>query len=123
MSSLRKGERALFPSLSIDGLHTHTHTMSCLRGRGSYQRVEEEDPEERKHRMAQFLIRKTLEEADHSAARRRSCAGRLKVCRLKVRVRRRLSRLRRTIQVTISGARVCLGRKMVGRIQLWRGVC
>ncbi|XP_052203191.1 uncharacterized protein LOC127808663 [Diospyros lotus] len=87
--------------------------MSLLRKPYSYSRVEKEDPEEVKHRQAQFLIYKVMEQADFSSSSRRrrrraafSCL-RVGICKLKmIRIGRRLRmRLRKGMSSTISAAR------------------
>ncbi|KAK1325114.1 hypothetical protein QJS10_CPA01g00906 [Acorus calamus] len=90
--------------------------MSYLRRPCSYTILEKEDPEELKHRKAQFLIYKTLNRFDHP--RRRSFL-RLRICGLKV--KRLKIRLRRTVRLVVFGAKVGVVRRFVEVLKLCRG--
>ncbi|THU53920.1 hypothetical protein C4D60_Mb10t19480 [Musa balbisiana] len=78
--------------------------MGFLRSHCSYSRVDKEDPEERQHLKARFLIYRTLEEAD---TRQRRSSSRLRACRSKRKIGLKLKRLR----VAISRARRCVHRQ------------
>lgn len=69
--------------------------MSSLGKVYSYSRMDIEDPEEQNHRHAQFLIGKVLKRADHP---RKPWFMRLRLCRLKIKMGKRLKRLRKRIQ-------------------------
>ncbi|KAF7150580.1 hypothetical protein RHSIM_Rhsim02G0108200 [Rhododendron simsii] len=68
----------------------------------AYSKMEREDPEEAKHRLAQFLIYKALEKAD---PRTRQSCFRVRVSKLKIKMGRRLKRLRKTMLLTMSAAK------------------
>ncbi|KAK3433406.1 hypothetical protein EUGRSUZ_D01311 [Eucalyptus grandis] len=73
------------------------------RGPYGYSKMEKEDPEEASHRRAQFLIYKALERADcESAQARRPSFLRIRFCRLKMRVGKRLKRMRKGMLLTLS---------------------
>ncbi|KAA3489041.1 hypothetical protein EPI10_032719 [Gossypium australe] len=67
--------------------------MVILRRSNGYSKVDKEDPEEIIHRRAQFLIHKVLERAD---CRRKPSFLRIRLCRLKVKIGRRLKKLRKS---------------------------
>ncbi|XP_010278705.1 PREDICTED: uncharacterized protein LOC104612816 [Nelumbo nucifera] len=84
----------------------------------AYSKLEIEDPEERKHRRAQFLINKILEQAD---TRRRQSSLRVRICRLKVKIGKRFKRLRKTMLLTISTARASLYRQVLRQfMKMWK---
>ncbi|GMH05317.1 hypothetical protein Nepgr_007157 [Nepenthes gracilis] len=58
-----------------------------------YTKLEKEDPEEKKHRQALYLIYKTLEESDQISFRRRP----LRICKLKVKMGKRIKKLRKRV--------------------------
>ncbi|XP_068669546.1 uncharacterized protein [Aristolochia californica] len=93
--------------------------MGCLVRPCSYTKLDREDPEELAHRRAQWLIARVLEEAD---ARRRKASMRVKICRLKIRMGRRLKRLRRSIQLSFFASRLSLSRQVVGQLKVWKWV-
>ncbi|XP_021719691.1 uncharacterized protein LOC110687357 [Chenopodium quinoa] len=64
-----------------------------------YTMMEKEDPQDKKQREAQFLIYKTLKQADQIIVRRSSRPSwlKLRICKLKVRIGKRLLRLRKTM--------------------------
>ncbi|KAJ8761764.1 hypothetical protein K2173_004574 [Erythroxylum novogranatense] len=75
-----------------------------------YSKLDSEDPDESIHRRAQFLIYKTLKAAD---SRRGPWFLRIKLCRLKIRVGRKLRKLRKRLFINISAARVRIMYKQV----------
>ncbi|CAL9178176.1 unnamed protein product [Musa hybrid cultivar] len=81
-----------------------------LRSHCSYSRVDKEDPEERQHLKARFLIYRTMEEAD---TRQRRSSSRLRACRSKRKIGLKLKRLR----VAISRARRCVYRQVIKRFR------
>ncbi|KAG9454054.1 hypothetical protein H6P81_006958 [Aristolochia fimbriata] len=58
-----------------------------------------------------------MEEAD---ARRRKASLKVRICRLKIKMGRRLKRLRRHLQLSFSAARGCLSRKVAGKLKVWK---
>ncbi|XP_010276071.1 PREDICTED: uncharacterized protein LOC104610913 [Nelumbo nucifera] len=91
--------------------------MSLPRRPYAYSKMEREEPEERIHRRAQFLIYKVLEQAD---SRRSEWSLRVRVCRLKVKIGKRLKRLRKTMLFTISAARTCVYRQVATKLKIWK---
>ncbi|ONK65503.1 uncharacterized protein A4U43_C07F37770 [Asparagus officinalis] len=87
----------------------------------SYSKVAKEDPDEKKHRRAQFLIDRELLKAD-TISRRRSNAPRMVVSKLKIKVGSRLKRSRKTVSYTVSIARakICVYKKVLEQIKLWK---
>ena len=75
-----------------------------------YSKVDKEDPDEKIHRRAQFLIYKALEQADES--KRRPWYLRIRIRKLKVKIGKRLTRLRKTMLLSLSAARVCVGKQV-----------
>ncbi|KAL8461404.1 hypothetical protein ACS0TY_032756 [Phlomoides rotata] len=74
--------------------------MSVLnRGPYGYSKIENEDPEEVKHRKAQFLIYKAMQKADHG--RRRPSWLRVKMFKLKIKFGTRLKKLRKGFSSTL----------------------
>lgn len=87
--------------------------MGHHRGTYAYEKMEAEDPEERRHRRAQFLIYKVLESADAEARRssRPSLLG-LRFCKLRVKIGKKLKRSRKKMFLLISTARVAIYRRI-----------
>ncbi|XP_011037773.1 PREDICTED: uncharacterized protein LOC105134895 [Populus euphratica] len=79
--------------------------MGILARRSSYgySKLGKEDPEEVMHRRAQFLIYKALQQADSP---RRRPSLRLRLCRLKIKIGKKLKKLRKGMLLSISVARV-----------------
>ncbi|KAK4439332.1 hypothetical protein Salat_0268100 [Sesamum alatum] len=71
-----------------------------------YSRVENEDPDETKHRLAQFLIYKAMQRAD--GCRRRPSWLRVKMFKLKIKIGKRLKKLRKGISSTLCSAKADL---------------
>ncbi|KAF4372529.1 hypothetical protein CsatB_012745 [Cannabis sativa] len=59
-----------------------------------YSKMEKEDPEEKNHRRAQFLIYKVMEQAE---SRKRTSYLRLRIKKLKVKIGKRLTKLRKSL--------------------------
>ncbi|KAL4201185.1 hypothetical protein AMTRI_Chr02g214900 [Amborella trichopoda] len=59
-----------------------------------------EDPEEQNHRLALYLIAKTLEKSDKP--RRRPSLLRLRLCKLRIRLRKHIRKLKKRIQMGLS---------------------
>ncbi|CAL9058202.1 unnamed protein product [Musa banksii] len=102
--------RRFIADLVSMGDHTFSTQMGFLRSHCSYSRVDKEDPEERQHLKARFLIYRTLEEAD---TRQRRSSSRLRACRSKRKIGLKLKRLR----VPFSRARRCVYRQVVKRFR------
>jgi len=69
-----------------------------------YSKLDKEDPEEVMHRRAQFLIYKALQQAD--SPRRRPSFLRIRLCRLKIKIGKKLKKLGKGKLLSISAARV-----------------
>lgn len=71
----------------------------------AYSKMEVEDPEEVKHRRAQFMIYKTMQQVDSLTTRRsRPSWLKVKTFKLKIRIGKKLKKLRKTILCTINSA-------------------
>ncbi|KAL3522015.1 hypothetical protein ACH5RR_014849 [Cinchona calisaya] len=79
--------------------------------------MEMEDPEEIKHRRAQFLIYKALQQADISPRRSRPSWLKVKTNKLKIRIGKRLKRLRKTMLSTISAAEVGFHKQFISQLK------
>lgn len=91
-----------------------TSTLLSRRKYG-YTKMEIEDPEEIQHRKAQFLIYKVLQQAADSPrrTRRRSSSWlRVRICRLKIKIGKRLKKLKKSIFLGV-GAAKCGAQKQV----------
>ncbi|XP_042477286.1 uncharacterized protein LOC122058690 [Macadamia integrifolia] len=93
--------------------------MSLLRKRpDAYSKVEREDPDEIAHRRAQFLIYKAMEQAADTHLRsRRPSALRVRICKLKVKIGKRLKMMRKTMFPNISAARTSLFKKIMAHLK------
>ncbi|XP_062088628.1 uncharacterized protein LOC133795187 [Humulus lupulus] len=65
-----------------------------LKKRYAYSKMEKEDPEEKNHRRAQFLIYKVMEQSE---SRKRASYLRLRIRKLKVKIGKRLTKLRKSL--------------------------
>ncbi|WOK91859.1 hypothetical protein Cni_G00550 [Canna indica] len=86
--------------------------MNLLRSY-SYSRLEKEDPEERRHRKAQFLIYKVLEQAE-CHRRRKQTLARVVISRFRLKIGLRLKKL------GIRRSRVCVGEKLTKQLKRWK---
>ncbi|XAR53785.1 hypothetical protein NMG60_11022467 [Bertholletia excelsa] len=95
--------------------------MMSLVGRPyAYSKMGKEDPEEMKHRKAQFLIYKVLEQADRS--RRRPPFLKVRICRLKIKIGKKLKKLRKTVVLlSLPKSKVCFYKQVVlSQLKSWR---
>lgn len=84
----------------------------------AYKKLETEDPEERRHRRAQFLIYKVLERADAEAQRSsRVSFGRLRFCKLRVKIGKRLKRSRKMMFSMVSRVRNAVYKRIVKQLR------
>ncbi|KAK3012034.1 hypothetical protein RJ639_011365 [Escallonia herrerae] len=83
----------------------------------AYSKLEIEDPEEFKHRRAQFLIYKALQQAD---SRRRPSWLRVRICKLKVKIGKRMKKLRTTVFLAMSAAKGGVHKQVVGQLKTLR---
>ena len=91
--------------------------MALLRRQYAYSKIDKEDPEEIKHRQAQFLIQKVLLQAE---TRRKPSFWRIRMCKLKVRIGRRLKKLRKTMLLGISAARIGVYKQLLCHMKTWK---
>ncbi|KAG2688271.1 hypothetical protein I3760_09G087500 [Carya illinoinensis] len=91
---------------------------ALLRGQlYAYSKLDLEDPEEKKHRQAQFLIHKVLFQADNL---RRQSFLRIRICKLKVKIGKRLKKLRKSVLLGISAARVGVYKRVIIHMKAWK---
>ncbi|KAB8731801.1 hypothetical protein FH972_026439 [Carpinus fangiana] len=92
--------------------------MALLSRQYAYSKIENEDPEEKRHRLAQLLIQKVLLQAD---SRKSPSVLRIRICRLKVKIGRRLKKLRKSMLFGISAARVVGAHKrVISIVKIWK---
>ncbi|KAL6197617.1 hypothetical protein ACLB2K_033224 [Fragaria x ananassa] len=77
--------------------------MAGVRKRNGYSKMDKEDPEEVIHRRAQFLVYKVMQQAEY---RRRPSNLRIRIRKLKVKFGMRLKKLRKSMLLSVSAARV-----------------
>jgi hypothetical protein len=104
-----------FSSSSSSSSSSSREEMGTLARRSSYgySKLDKEDPEEVMHRRAQFLIYKALQQADFP--RRRPSLLRLRLCRLKIKIGKKLKKLRKGMLLSISAARVRVYEQVTGQ--------
>ncbi|KAF5474781.1 hypothetical protein F2P56_006645 [Juglans regia] len=91
---------------------------ALLRGQlYAYSKLDHEDPEEKKHRQAQFLIHKVLFQGDNL---RRPSFLRIRICKLKVKIGKRLKKLRKSVLLGISAARVGVYKRVIIYMKAWK---
>ncbi|KAJ1377527.1 hypothetical protein SESBI_48783 [Sesbania bispinosa] len=79
-----------------------------------YSKMDKEDPEERMHRKAQFLIYRVLEKADSHG--KPSCV-RIRIFKLKIKIGNSLRKIKKRIFSAVHGQVKTLKRLMIGRGQ------
>lgn len=96
---------------------TSTHLSRRQYG---YTKMELEDPEEIQHRRAQFLIYKVLQQAADSPRRRKRWWLRVRICRLKIKIGKRLKKLRRGIFLSIAAAKGGAHKQVISQLKTWK---
>lgn len=91
--------------------------MTILRRSCGYSKVDKEDPEEVSRRRAQFLIYKVLVQAD---SRRKPSFIRIRLCKLKIKIGKRLRKLRKSMLVSISAARIAFYKQLITQLTSWK---
>ncbi|ESR62273.1 hypothetical protein CICLE_v10017536mg [Citrus x clementina] len=91
--------------------------MTILRRNCGYSKIDKEDPEEVSRRRAQFLIYKVLVQAD---SRRKPSFIRIRLCKLKIKIGKRLRKLRKSMLVSISAARIAFYKQLITQLTTWR---
>lgn len=102
---------------------TEAAKMSLLKRQCNYSKLDKEDPDEVLHRKAQFLIYKVMAQADSSSSprkRSRHSFLRIRLCRLKVKIGKRLKKLRKCMVVNISAARIAFHKQVVTQLKTWK---
>ncbi|XP_073049684.1 uncharacterized protein [Primulina eburnea] len=84
----------------------------------SYSRIGQEDPQETQHRLAQFLIYKTLQKADNT--RRSSSWLRIRIVRLKIKIGRRLKKMKRGFVSAVSSAKSDICKQVNCALKSWK---
>ncbi|XP_073128956.1 uncharacterized protein [Henckelia pumila] len=91
--------------------------MALLSKKCGYSKLQREDPDEIKHRMAQFLIYKSLQKAD---TMRRPSWLRVKMLRLKIKIGKKL---RKGFSVASFSAKTDLYRQIASALKSWLQYC
>ncbi|KAG6691570.1 hypothetical protein I3843_10G068200 [Carya illinoinensis] len=91
--------------------------MALLMGQYAYSKIDQEDPEEKKHRQAQSLIYKILLQADD---RRSPSFFRIRICKLKVKIGKRIKKLRKSMSLGMSAARVGVYKRVIIHMKTWK---
>ncbi|CDP04388.1 unnamed protein product [Coffea canephora] len=94
--------------------------MSLLNRPFAYSKMDMEDPDEVRHRRAQFLIYKALQQAD--SPRKRPSWLKVKTNKLKIRIGRRFKRLRKSIFSTVYAAEVGLHKQIISQLKAFKGL-
>lgn len=81
---------------------------------GGYSKLDKEDPEDVNHRRAQFLIYKVMQQVE---MRRRPSNLRIRVRKLKLKIGRRLKKLRKSMLLSISAARVRVYKQVFNQLK------
>uniref|UniRef100_A0A3Q7FS60 Uncharacterized protein n=1 Tax=Solanum lycopersicum TaxID=4081 RepID=A0A3Q7FS60_SOLLC len=84
-----------------------------------YSKMEIDDPEEMQHRKAQFLIYKSLKKSDSI---RKQPWLKVRVCKLKIKIGRRLKRFRKSILLTFSVTRGGVYKQFMSQLKSWKGL-
>ncbi|KMS96750.1 hypothetical protein BVRB_8g200540 [Beta vulgaris subsp. vulgaris] len=81
--------------------------------------MEKEDPEDKHHRKAQFLIYKTLKQVDQVIVKKSSRPSwlRLRICKLKIRIGKKLLKLRKTILVNMVKTKMGVCKHVMGHLK------
>ncbi|KZV37169.1 hypothetical protein F511_15089 [Dorcoceras hygrometricum] len=80
-----------------------------------YTKIGHEDPEEAQHRLAQFLIYKTLKKADT----KRSWLG-VRIVRLRIKIGTMLKKMRRVLVSTVFSAKSGLCKQVYCALKSWK---
>ncbi|PIA50642.1 hypothetical protein AQUCO_01200093v1 [Aquilegia coerulea] len=92
--------------------------MSSVKRSYGYSKMDKEDPEERNHRRAQFLIYKVMQQAD--SPQRRQSSLRVRICRLKIKIGKRFKRMKKTLLFSVSAARVGVYKQVMSQLMNWK---
>ncbi|KAK4804149.1 hypothetical protein SAY86_003966 [Trapa natans] len=91
-----------------------------IRGPYAYAKMESDDPEERRHRRAQFLIYKVLQrvsEAETGRSPRPAAFFGVRLCKLRVKLGKRLKRSRKKVASMASKARNAACKRIMKQIK------
>ncbi|XP_060195356.1 uncharacterized protein LOC132624624 [Lycium barbarum] len=84
--------------------------------------MEIEDPEEMQHRKAQFLIYKALKKSDSVVSQRKQPWLKVRVCKLKIKIGRRLKRFRKSIFLTFSVSKGGVYKQFMSQLKSLKGL-
>ncbi|XP_074267788.1 uncharacterized protein LOC141591376 [Silene latifolia] len=84
-----------------------------------YTKMEKEDPQEKSHREAQFLIYKTMKQADQINMRRSSWL-KLRLCKLKVKIGKKLLCLRKGMLCNVSKTKGGVCKHLMGHFKSFK---
>ncbi|KZV55175.1 hypothetical protein F511_12762 [Dorcoceras hygrometricum] len=87
--------------------------MALLNKKNGYSKIQSGDPDEMKHRRAQFLIYKSLQKAD---TRRRPSWLKVRIFRLKIKIGKKL---RKGFSIASFSAKTDLYRQIAGALKSW----
>uniref|UniRef100_M0ZZN3 Uncharacterized protein n=1 Tax=Solanum tuberosum TaxID=4113 RepID=M0ZZN3_SOLTU len=87
-----------------------------------YSKMQMEDPEEVQHRRAQFLIHKSLQKSDSIGSQRKQQPIwlKMKVCKLKIKIGRKLKRIRKSILLRFSKGHVVCYKHLICQLKSWK---
>ncbi|KAF3776592.1 hypothetical protein EJ110_NYTH47883 [Nymphaea thermarum] len=96
--------------------------IQVMKGSYHYARVQAyyESEEEKRHRKAQFLIYKMMEKAD--SVSKRPPPLKVRVCRLRVKIGRKIRRLRNKMQFAAYCIKVGICGQLVGQLKMVKRV-
>ncbi|KAI9091613.1 hypothetical protein K1719_028056 [Acacia pycnantha] len=78
--------------------------VKCKKKEYGYTKMDKEDPEETRHRRAQFLIYKVLHKYDSPSSRAtRPCLVRIRLSKFKINIGNRFSRINKTLKRLVLG--------------------
>lgn len=80
----------------------------------AYSKVDKEDPEELNHRRAQFLIQKMLEQVE---VRRKPSYLRIRIRKLKIKIGKKLTKLRKNMLLSLSTAKLCVSQQVFSQFK------
>ncbi|OIT33910.1 PREDICTED: uncharacterized protein LOC109205384 [Nicotiana attenuata] len=86
----------------------------------AYSKMEMEDSEELQHRRAQFLIHKSLQKSDSISHRRQPIWLKVKVCKLKIKIGRRLKRMKKSILLKFSATKNVVSKQFNFQLKSWK---
>lgn len=89
----------------------------------AYSKMGMEDPEEVQHRRAQFLIHKSLQKSDSIGSQSKLqpiCMLKVKVCKLNIKIGRKLKKMRKSILLKFSKGHVVCYKQLICHLKSWK---